>query len=376
MTQPNNFGFGEEAALLKDSARKFFEEKMPTNKLHTMVAGDPTPNRMPECNWDQTIWAQMVELGWTMVAVPEEAGGIGMPVVAVAGLVEELGRAAFPCPLLATLNTTYVLSACGASAEQALGDIAQGQSASLAIVNREGSWNPCDTGVNCSDGKLNGTAWYVQDARKVDKLLVSAQGDNGLALYWVASDAAGVSIDPDAIIDLTRDQAHVSFTDVEAIAVGADGVAALEQAQPAIWTLLSADVVGAAEWLLQTTVEYVSTRKQFEHPLGFFQAVKHPLVDVMVQIDQTKSLVYNAACAIDCEPELARRYAHIAKASASETAAFSAGRAVQYHGGIGFTWECYVHLYFKRQKHNQLLWGDALWHRAELADQLIGSCAA
>jgi len=104
--------------------------------------------------------------------------------------------------------------------------------------------------------------------------------------------------------------------------------------------------------------------------------VKHPLVDVMVQIDQTKSLVYNAACAIDAEPENALKYAHMAKASASETAAFSAGRAVQYHGGIGFTWECYVHLYFKRQKHSQMLWGDAAWHRSRLADLLMGPVAA
>jgi alkylation response protein AidB-like acyl-CoA dehydrogenase len=376
MAQPNNFGFGEEAALLKDSARKFFEEKMPTNKLHTMVAGDPTPNRMPEAPWDKDSWQQMVELGWTMVAVPEAAGGIGMPVVAVAGLAEELGRAAFPCPLLSTINCTYVLSACGAGGEGPLEQIAQGLSASLATVNRQGSWSTQDTDVTCSGGKLKGTAWFVQDVRKVDKLLVSARGETGVALYWVDINADGVSLAPDAIIDLTRDQGHVSFNDVDAVEVCADGAAALDSAFPAIWTVAAADMVGAGEWLLQTTVDYVSTRKQFEHPLGFFQAVKHPLVDVMVQIDQTKSLVYNAACAIDCEPENASKYAHMAKASASETAAFSASRAVQYHGGIGFTWECYVHLYFKRQKHSQLLWGDAQWHREQLAEQLMGPVAA
>jgi len=376
MAQPNNFGFGEEAALLKDSARKFFEEKMPTNKLHSMIAGDPTPDRMTDSSWDKDAWQQMVELGWTMVAVPEAAGGIGMPVVAVAGLVEELGRAAFPCPLLSTINCTYVLAASGAGGETPLGEIAEGQSASLAITNQHGSWSTADTDVSCEGGKLNGTAWYVQDARKVDKFLVSAKTNSAVALYWVACDAPGVTIDPDAIIDLSRDQAHITFTDVEALEVAADGVAALDSAFPAIWTVQAADIAGAAEWLLQTTVDYVSTRKQFEHPLGFFQAVKHPLVDVMVQIDQTKSLVYNAACAIDAEPENALKYAHMAKASASETAAFSAGRAVQYHGGIGFTWECYVHLYFKRQKHSQMLWGDAAWHRSRLADLLMGPVAA
>jgi alkylation response protein AidB-like acyl-CoA dehydrogenase len=375
MAQPNNFGFGEEAALLKESARKFFADNFSTEKLHGMVASDPDPDRMSECAWDRDLWRQMVELGWTSLAVPESAGGLGMETVAVAGLVEELGRAAFPCPLLGTLNATYVLAACGAGGESALAEIAEGQSATLAITDKNGSWSLADTDVQCDAGKLSGTASFVQDARKVDRLLVSARNGAGHGLYWVAADAAGVTIAPDAIVDLTRDQAHVSFDNVAAEEVSSDGLAALQQAMPAIWTLLAADICGAAEWQLQTTVEYAGTRQQFDHPLGFFQAVKHPLVDVMIQIDQSKSLVYNAACAIDTEPELAARYAHMAKASASETAAFASGRSVQYHGGIGFTWECYVHLYFKRQKHSQLLWGDAAWHRAQMADIVLGAVA-
>jgi len=375
MTQPDNFGFGEESALLKESARKFFADNFNTGQLHAMVASDHNPERMSDCAWDRDLWRQMVELGWTSLAVPESAGGLGMPAVAVAGLAEELGRAAFPCPLLGTLNATYVLAACGAGGAAGLAEIAEGLSATLAHTDSRGSWALADTEVRCEQGRLNGTAWFVQDARKVDRLLVSARSGTGLGLYWVATDAPGVTINPDAIVDLTRDQAHVSFDGTVAEEVTGDGLAALAQAMPAVWTLLSADICGAAEWQLQTTVEYAATRKQFDHPLGFFQAVKHPLVDVMVQIDQSKSLVYNAACAIDTEPELAARYAHMAKASASDTAAFASGRSVQYHGGIGFTWECFVHLYFKRQKHSQMLWGDAAWHRAQLADILLGAVA-
>jgi alkylation response protein AidB-like acyl-CoA dehydrogenase len=375
MTQPDNFGFGEEAALLKESARKFFADNFTTDKLHKMVASDHSPQRMSACAWDRTLWQQMVDLGWTSLAVPESVGGLGMPLVAVAGLAEELGRAAFPCPLLATLNATYVLAACGNTGEAALTEIAEGLTASLAIMNSQGSWAVADTDVQCAQGKLNGTAWFVQDARKVDRLLVSAQTSSGLALYWVATDAAGVTIVPDAIVDLTRDQAHVRFDNVTAEAVTQSGAAALQQAMPAIWTILAADITGAAEWQLQTTVDYVGTRQQFDHPLGYFQAVKHPLVDVMVLIDQCKSLVYNAACAIDTQPTRAAEFAHMAKASASETAAFASGRSVQYYGGIGFTWECFVHLYFKRQKHSQLLWGDAAWHRAQRANLLIGNAA-
>ena len=375
MTQANNFGFGEEAALLKESARKFFSDSFPNDVLHALVAGDPTPERMTDCAWREDLWQQMVGLGWTMLAVPESAGGLAMPLVAVAGLVEEAGRAAFPSPLLGTLNAGYVLSACGEGGNAALEEIAAGSAATLAIINAEGDWNVSSTGVKCEDGKLSGTAWFVQDARKVDRLLVSAQSSAGLSLHWVAVDAPGVTIRPDAIVDLTRDQAHIEFDGVEATEVSANGLAALEQAMPAIWTLLAADIVGAAEWQLQTTVEYVSARQQFDRQLGFFQAVKHPLVDVMVQIDQSKSLVYSAACAFDSEPARARQDAHMAKASASETAAFASGRSVQCHGGIGFTWECFAHLFFKRQKHSQMLWGDAAWHRARLADILIGEVA-
>lgn len=375
MAQPDNFGFGEEATLLKESARKLFSDHLPTDKLHAMVAADTDPEQQRDTAWDRDLWQQMVDLGWTMLAVPESAGGLGMPVVAVAGLVEELGRAAVPCPLLGTLNATYVLAACEGGAETALADIAEGCAASLAITNAEGSWAVADTDVELVDGQLQGSASFVQDARKVDRLLVSARSAAGLSLHWVAMDSPGVTVLPDGILDLTRDQARVRFEQVPVETLTGDGLAALERALPAIWTIQAADIVGAAEWQLQTTVEYVAARQQFDHPLGFFQAVKHPLVDVMIQIDQSKSLVYNAACAIDTEPARAVSYAHMAKASASETAAFASGRSVQCHGGIGFTWECFIHLYFKRQKHSQMLWGDAAWHRARLADILIGDVA-
>jgi alkylation response protein AidB-like acyl-CoA dehydrogenase len=294
---------------------------------------------------------------------------------AVAGLVEEVGRAAFPCPLLATLNAVYVLAAIGADAETALAEIAEGRTASLATINRDGAWDAALTEVVCDAGALSGTAWFVQDARKVDRLLVAARDEERIALYWVPIDAPGVTVQPDAIVDLTRDQAHIAFDRVAAEPVCADGLPALQQAMPAVWTLLAADITGAAEWQLQTTVDYANARQQFEHSLGFFQAVKHPLVDVMIHIDQSKSLVYNAACAFDSEPDEAARFAHMAKASASDLAAFASGRAVQFHGGIGFTWECFLHLYFKRQTHSQMLWGDGPWHRARMADIVLGKVA-
>ncbi len=376
MELPSNFGFGEEEVMLRDSAAKFFADNMPVDKLHALVADDSDPHKDLAAKWTPELWQQMVELGWTMLAVPESAGGMGMGAAAVAGLCEQAGKAAFPSPLLSTINCTYLLAACeGSAATEALEAVVGGSAASYAGINAAGSWEYADTDVMVSGGKLSGTAAFVQDAQKVQYFLVKAADGGQSGLYWVAADAAGVTVTPDAIVDLTRDQARVSFDGVDAVQVSADASAALAAAMPAILTMVAADMVGAGEWQLQTTVEYAQTRKQFERELGFFQAVKHPLVNVMIDIDQTKSLVYAAACAIDHDPEDAARLAHMAKASASDMAGFASSRSVQFHGGIGFTWECYIHMYFKRQMHNQALWGDAAYHRARIAELVIGAAA-
>ncbi len=386
MTQPKDFGFGVEEQLLQSEARKFFRKNLDELKLMDLVGSDSDPHRKPESLWDKKMWEQMADLGWTTLAVPEEAGGIGMSAVSVASFIEETGRGALPSPLIATVNVTYALRACGTEAAlAALKEIAEDKTATLAITNQKGSWNSADTDVTASgsNGKtsLNGMAWYVQDARKGDFFLVKAKADAGIGLYIVPANAPGVTVIPDAIVDLTRDQARVKFENVEVsvekvAAEPGQGNLALDAAEPAILTMLSADMCGAAEWQLQTTTEYAKTRIQFDRPIGFFQAVKHPIVNMMIKIDCARSHTYNAACAIDHEPEKAEEFARMAKASASDMAAFCSGRSVQYHGGMGFTWECFVHLYFKRQIHNQVLFGDAAYHRAKLAEILIGPVAA
>ena len=381
MSQPKDFGFGEEERMLRDAARKLLRDEVDASALRAMVAkshveayeSSPQP-----VAYNEKLWRHMVELGWTAVAVPENAGGLGMKTVALAALAEEIGRAAVPSPLQSTIAATLVLRDCpGQGAKDALERIAGGEPATLAVTDETGSWEPSDTGVSArSDGKatvLDGTAWFVQDARKVSFFVCSAKSKGGIGLYVVAADAPGVTIHPDQIVDLTRDQARVELKQVEvaAAAIAAapgEGEAALARALPALLTVLAADMTGAAEWQLQTTVEYAKIRKQFDKPLGYFQAVKHPLANMMIAVDRTRSLVYNAACAIDTEPDKALAFARMAKASASDAAAFCSGRSVQLHGGIGFTWECDVHIWFKRQKHSQQLLGDAVYQRAKLAE--------
>ena len=343
-----------------------------TDKLHSLVASDYQIDRDNLCLWDQSLWQQIVELGWPAVCVPEANGGIGMPLVAAVALAEEIGKAGFPSPLLGIFNSTFVLRACdSAAAHQALASIAGGKTMTLAITNAAGSWHSDHTDVEVNkDGSLTGNAYFVQDARKCEQFLVSARGDKGVGLYLVDASASGLTLIPDSIVDLTRDQAHLSFSDVAAVEMASPGKGsdAIANAIPAILCIVSADMVGAGEWLLQTTVEYAKTRIQFDHPLGFFQAVKHPIVDMMIQTDETRSLVYNAACAFDYDKEDALRCAHLAKSNASDTASLSSQRSTQLHGGIGFTWEADIQIYHKRQIHSQFLFGDGTWQRKKLAE--------
>ncbi|HVH97287.1 MAG TPA: acyl-CoA dehydrogenase family protein [Enhygromyxa sp.] len=379
MTQADDFGFGEEARMLEQTARQLLHKQCSPGQVHRLVAGDPSYSSAAA--WDRELWRQMIELGWTAIAVPSDADGFGMNLVAIAGLAEELGRAACPSPLPTTLCSTYVLAACASEPANALlRRIVEGAAVSLAWTDRRGSWELADTDVSASIGErtiLNGTAYFVQDASKADVFVVEASSPQGVGLYIVEADAPGVTIAPDVIVDLTRDQARVVLRDVEVTpdriaAAPGEALRALQSAEPALLVITAADMVGAAEWQLQTTTEYAKTRVQFDRPLGFFQAVKHPLVDMMIMIDEARSLLYDAACSFDHEPEQALLRARMAKAAASDAAAHCSGRSVQLHGGIGFTWECFVQLYFKRQRHSVALLGDGAHHRAKLADLLIG----
>lgn len=377
---PKNFGFGSDEEMLRDLARKLLDEEIPVEKLRQLVADDPERvyARGERPAWDAGLWKQIVELGWTGLPVPEDAGGVGFKTVGIAALVEEVGRHALPSPLLPTLAAAFVLREAEA-AEPWLRRIADGTSATLAITSASGSWEPGECDVSASaEGSglvLSGAAHFVQDAFKADLLVAQAVLGSDRVLCVVPIDAPGVSLSQDHIHDLTRDQASVGFDGVAVEAdqiVSRDGTAALTRAWPALLVLVSADLCGAAEWQLQTTVEYAKTRKQFDRQIGFFQAVKHPLVDAMVMIDRARSLLYHAACCIDSGSDEAEAAARMAKSAASDAGAYMSDRSVQLHGGIGFTWECDVHLFFKRSMHNQALYGDGVHQRRKLADILIG----
>ncbi len=381
--QPKDFGFGEDEKMLRDSARKFLSDTLPIDKLRKLVAADHVDAYESDPQpvfYDEAIWKQIVELGWTTLAVPEQSGGAGMKTVAVVALAEEAGRAALPSPLIATLIATAIVrEADGPGASKLLERIAAGEAVSMAMTDAQGSWEAEDTDVVANvagdETKLSGTACFVQDARKAGVFVVAAKSAEGVGLYCTDADAPGVTVHPDQIVDLTRDQGRVDLSEVlvaadNVIAAPGAGSGAIEKAMPTVLAIVAADLVGAAEWQLQTTAEYARTRTQFDHPLGFFQAVKHPIVDSMIAIDRARSLVYAAACDIDCGDATAETTARMAKSAAADASAYVSGRSVQLHGGIGFTWECDIHIYFKRQQHNQMLYGDGVYQRAKLGDLL------
>jgi alkylation response protein AidB-like acyl-CoA dehydrogenase len=254
-----------------------------------------------------------------------------------------------------------------------------GTTAALAITPESGSWEPGDCGITATrqgnEYVLNGSAHFVQDAFKAELFVATARTGDELLLFTLPSDRLGASLEQNHIHDLTRDQGTLRLADVRLAPeeiVSHQGEGVLNCAWPGLLVLISADLCGTSEWQLQTTAEYAKTRKQFDHPLGFFQAVKHPLVNAMVEIDRARSLLYRAACCIDSGSPESPEAAYMAKSAASDAGAFTSDRSVQLHGGIGFTWECDVHIYFKRSMHNQALLGDGVHQRRKLADRLIG----
>jgi alkylation response protein AidB-like acyl-CoA dehydrogenase len=386
MAQPRDFGFGPDESSARTVARTFLAESVPIERVRALVGADPdayvTGTGAPPVAYDASMWREVVKLDWPAMAVPERARGAGMKMVAIAALVEEVGRVALPSALLATFFATFLLRRCQTPAADAwLLRVVGGVPAAVAIQRDDGAYGP-DVAAIAAKGVrgtaiLSGTAHFVQEARKAAFYVVAARSGRGTGLYAIHADAPGLVVRPDRLVDGTRDQARLVFENVsaEVIAEAPAGGEVLRSALPEIWTTVSADLVGTAEWLLQATAAYAKVREQFGRPIGFFQAVKHPLVDAMIEIDLARSLTYNAACAIDSEPEVAERSARMAKAQASDAAAFAADRAVQLHGGIGFTWEYNLHIFFKRAKHGQFLFGDGRSHRRELAKMVLSGVA-
>jgi len=375
-----DFGFSEEQELLRGQARDFLDRQCPTAVVRTLMAS--------ERGYDDDMYRRMAELGWTAIPFPEEFGGLGLGMVDLTVVLEEMGRHVAPAPLQSAVGLAGMTLLHGASDEQKkrwLPGLAEGTSVgTVALAESSGRWDA--SGVQLAarrDGAgytLNGEKLYVTDAHVAEWMIVAARtGDgtsgDGVSLFVVDTAAPGVTVRVVKSMDQTRRLCTVSF---DAVTVAADrlvggegrGWSVLRKGLDRALVAISAELCGTAQRAMELSVEYAKTRQQFGRPIGSYQAVAHRCADMLVQVESAKSLTYYAAWAVDNDVPEAPLAAAMAKAYASDAARLVTGAAIQVHGGIGFTWEHDMHLFFKRAKWGETTLGDAVFHRERVAQAL------
>jgi alkylation response protein AidB-like acyl-CoA dehydrogenase len=375
-----DFGLSEDQALLQQSARDFLARECPPAFVRELACSAD--------GWARSFHEKLAGMGWTGLLIPDSFGGLGLSLLDLAVLQEEMGRAVMPGPFFAS-SVLAALSLINGSAtalkKEWLPRLACGEAIG-ALAFLEASDRLDADGVVARAAKtrtgyrLNGVKMFVLDAQVADFLVVAARrrghGDSGICLVLVPRGTAGVTVQPLPTVDQTRRPCEVVLrnVDVPASARLADesrGWKVLSRVIDAASVLLAADSLGGAQRALEMAVEYAKVRQQFGRPIGAFQAVKHICAEMVSEIEPSRALVWYAAYAYDHETRNAARAASMAKARLGDVYARTTNRAVQIHGGIGFTWEHDIHLWFKRAKWNEAAFGDPTYHRERLA-QLAG----
>ncbi|MFZ1974121.1 MAG: acyl-CoA dehydrogenase family protein [Candidatus Acidiferrales bacterium] len=357
------FGLSESQEFLKDSARKFFAGECPSAEMRRLMETDSA--------YDAALWSKLTDQGYTGVIYPETYGGVGLGKVELMLLMEEAGRALLPGPFFSTVVLAgSVLDAVGTSAHKNkyLAPICRGEvRATVAIPEAGGSWDPEAMHMNAQGGKLTGEKFFIPDAAVADFIIVVAR--NGV--FIVDPKASGVKISPMASMDLTRKLYAIEFSNAAAEEIGT--TANLARALDIATTALAAELVGGMQRTLDLTVEYAKTRKQFGKPIGMFQAVQHQCADMYLETESARSAVYYAGWALEENPSDAPKAVSIAKMYASDAARTVGNRGIQIHGGMGFTWENDIHLYYRRAKASETAFGDATFHRERIASLVVDS---
>ena len=369
-----NFAFTDEQEQLREFVRSFLEEKSPESAVREQMD--------TERGFDPDVWSQMSEqMGLPALTIPEAYGGQGFTRVEQMVVLEEMGRALLCAPYFSSAvmaANTLMLSGDEAAKEAHLPGIASGETrGTLAFTEQNGRWDePGITMVASPDNgswRLDGVKMYVLDGHTADLLLVAARSPGGVSLFMVDPDGPGLDRAPLSTMDQTRKQAKLTFDAVEATLVGEEGQGwtVLETVLDLAAVALAAEQVGGAQRCLEMSVEYAKVRVQFGRPIGSFQAIKHKCADMLLEVESAKSAAYYAGwCAAEMNDELPQ-VASLAKSYCSEAYFHATAENIQIHGGIGFTWEHPAHLYFKRAKSSELLFGDPTYHR-ELLAQRIG----
>ena len=356
----------DDDAALREACREVLGKHSTSSRIRLIAES--------ETGHDPDFWGLATDLGWAALAVPESAGGLGGWVCDLSIVAEELGRAAQPSLLTQTIAVGHVLGRYGDGDPAALAllvAIASG----AAIV----SWavgEPDDAGlVELADGPagsvLRGRRAFVPDGQCATHLAVRAHATDGSALV-VLPIGTGVQVAPMQTLDITRRYARVEF---DGVALGADsvrlpGAAATDLFELGV-VLQCAESTGVARRLLDMTVTYAKQRTQFGQPIGSFQAIKHRIADMLIEVEGCRVATRDAAEAVDAGSGVAEAVS-VAKSWVGPAASFVASHAVQLHGGIGFSWEHDAHLLLRRAKTNELLLGTPSWHADRLC-KLIGA---
>ncbi len=369
-----NFAFTEEQEELRKTVRAFLESKSPESAVREL--------RETEQGYDEAVWKQAAEqLGLQGLAIPEEFGGSGYSYVELGIVLEEMGRALLCAPFFSTVvlaGNTLLHSGDDAAKKDYLPGIASGETiATVAFTEPNGKWD--ESGIEASatqDGdtwRINGTKMFVLDGHTANLIIVAAKAAQGTSLFAVEADAEGQTRTALSTMDQTRKQGKLEFANTPARLIGTegDGWNVLNKVLDLVVVGLAAEQVGGAQKVLEMAVEYAKVRVQFGRPIGSFQAIKHKCADMLLEVESAKSAAYYGLwCASEVNDELPS-VASLAKAYCSEAYFHAAAENIQIHGGIGFTWEHPAHLYFKRAKSSELLFGDPTYHR-ELLAQRIG----
>ncbi len=370
---PDRLAYSGEHDLLRTTARRVLGERCPARELRRLAA-DPT-------GFDRALWRELSELGWPGLHLSERVGGAGLDHLSMALVLEEAGRVLYPGPLLTTALGGLAVARASAPEQAArlLPDIAAGRTiASLALVEGADSWEldavaaaaePVEEGY-----LLHGEKVHVAWAEVADLLVAPFRWEGGISLFAVPLAGERIAIEPEVPLDPTRRLARVRLdgarVPADARLLGAAGGAVLHDLLAPALAYLAAEMVGAAGAALDMTCAYARERVQFDRPIGAFQAVKHPLVDVLIAVERARSLALGAAAALSHAPDHALRAARMAKVAAEEALLGACDRAVQLHGGFGLTWDCDAHFYYKRALASAATWGDALHHRRALVGDL------
>jgi alkylation response protein AidB-like acyl-CoA dehydrogenase len=331
--------------------------------------------------YDAKAWQMAADqIGVQALAIPEDLGGAGYGFDELAIVMEEAGRTLFPAPLLSTtvLATSALVAIGGPRAQEYLERIGAGELvATVAVSEALLHWDSADVATTAepvADGwRLSGVKPYVLDGAQAGLLIVAARTAAGISLFAVASDADGLTVDPLDSMDQTRRLARMTFAQTPATLLGTDGAGwdIIAGVYDRALSALACEQVGAAQAALEMTVDYLKMRQQFGRPIGSFQAIKHRCADLLVEVESARSAAAYASTAVSAGAEDASLAAAIAKVYCSQAFYHVAAECIQMHGGIGFTWEHPAHLYFKRAKSSEALFGWPAHHRERIAS-LIG----